>query len=184
MKTEIESNQIPGVIIKALKTHKDDRGFFREVIRFNDPFFEEASNFGQWSHSRMVKNVVKAWHYHHVQTDWWYVGIGLCEVVLVDHREESPTFKKKIVFMMGENPDSNINSNLCVKIPPGVLHACKVLSSEAHLFYVTSQTYNQNDEGRFAFDAGPVPHNWGADALVADNDKRDFMPTADRVKFI
>ncbi len=182
MKTEINSNDFPLVLVKELKTHKDDRGYFREVIRFNDPFFEDAANFGQWSHSRMVRDVVKAWHYHHVQTDWWYVGIGLCEVVLIDYREESPTFKKKLVFKMGENPDSEINSHLCVKIPPGVLHACRVLSDEAHLFYVTSQTYNPNDEGRFAFDKGPVEHYWGENPLVADNDKRDFVPTAKRVQ--
>ena len=129
----------------------------------------------------MIKNVVKAWHYHHIQTDWWYLGLGLCEAVLVDHRKESPTFGKQLVFKMGElESDDKGEHAICVKIPPGVLHGCKVLSSEAHLFYITSHLYNPNDEGRFPFDAGPVPHDWGAEALVVDNDRRTFEPVATR----
>ena len=66
---------LEGVIVKELKTHPDPRGFFREVVRVTDPFFE-GGTFGQWSHSKMARDVVKAWHYHHVQTDWWYCPIG------------------------------------------------------------------------------------------------------------
>lgn len=177
----ISDNEIPGVLVKNLKTNKDERGFFREIIRFNDPFFADAKNFGQWSHSRMVKDVVKAWHYHHVQTDWWYLGVGLCEAVLIDNRKESPTFGKKLVFHMGELEVGDTGKHaICVKIPPGVLHGCKVISAEAHLFYITSHLYNPNDEGRFPYDNGPVPHDWGSAALVVDNDRRTFEPTAER----
>ena len=93
---------IEGVEIKLLKSHADDRGFFREVIRSTDTLFQ-SGRFGQWSHSRMVKNVVKAWHYHHVQTDWWYVPIGKVQTVLYDNREESPTFKTKLEITMGDS---------------------------------------------------------------------------------
>lgn len=76
---------IQGVKFKMLKSHYDGRGFFREIVRHNDPTFNEGP-FGQWSHSRMQKNVVKAWHYHHQQIDWWYIPIGQVEVVLFDYR--------------------------------------------------------------------------------------------------
>lgn len=182
MSDTIKDHDIQGVLIKRLKTNQDERGFFREIIRFSDPFFAESNNFGQWSHSRMTKDVVKAWHYHHLQTDWWYVGIGLCETVLIDHRAESPTFGKKLVFKMGESiePDSEDHA-VAVKIPPGVLHGCKVLSDQAHLFYITSHLYNPKDEGRFPYNAGPVSHDWGDKALVVDNDKRTFVPEATRI---
>lgn len=173
-------NDIPGVLIKRLKTNQDERGFFREVIRFSDPFFAEAKNFGQWSHSRMIKDVVKAWHYHHVQTDWWYVGIGVCETVLIDDRKESAAFGKKLVFKLGDDSGTS-DCTLCVKIPPGVLHGCKVLTPEAHLFYITSHTYNPKDEGRYPYNQGPVAHDWGDNALVVENDKRRFEPTATRL---
>lgn len=170
---DLSVNPIFGVEYKSLKSFPDQRGFFREIIRFSDPFFKNG-NFAQWSHSKMTKNVVKAWHYHHVQTDWWYVGIGEIQAVLYDNREESPTFKQKALFPMGDD------SAVCVKIPPGVLHGLKVLSEEAHLFYITSEIYNPNDEGRFSFDSQFVGHDWGSDAITVENDRRNFVPTAAR----
>ena len=168
--------EIIGVEIKKLVSHGDDRGFFREVIRVTDGFFLNAKNFGQWSHSKMQLNVVKAWHYHHVQTDWWYISYGDVETALFDNRPESPTYKLKMVFSMG---DSN---PICVKIPPGVLHGCKVLSKEAHLFYITSHTYNPNEEGRIPYNAAEIDHDWGQDSIVVDNDKRYFTPSSIRQK--
>ena len=171
---------IIGVHLKELKSHADDRGFFREIIRKTDDFFD-ANGFGQWSHSRMTKNVVKAWHYHHEQTDWWYLPIGLAEVVLFDNREESKTYGQKMVFRVGEKKYGEDTQEVCVKIPPGVLHGLKVLSDDAHLFYITSKVYDPNEEGRFAYNT-KVDHDWGSDALTVPNDRRDFVPTSVRVK--
>lgn len=176
-------NEIVGVLIKQLRTFPDDRGFFREVVRLSDPFFMTdtgAPSFAQWSHSSMARNVVKAWHYHHVQHDWWYVALGQIETVLFDNRPESPTYKKKLTFRMGEELPGSPATSLCVRIPPGVLHALKVLSDQAHLFYITSEIYNTNEEGRFPFDSPIVGHDWGANVIVADNDKRTFEPTSTR----
>ena len=169
---------IVGVYLKNLKSHADDRGFFREIIRRTDGFFD-TDGFGQWSHSRMAKNVVKAWHYHHEQTDWWYLPIGQAQVVLFDNREESPTFGKKMVFLAGEKKFGDDTLEACIKIPPGVLHGLKVLSDEAHLFYITSKVYDPNEEGRFAYNT-KVDHDWGDDALTVPNDRRDFVPTSVR----
>ena len=173
-------DSIAGVKIKLLKSHGDQRGFFREIIRATDPLFHEGI-FGQWSHSKMQCNVVKAWHYHHIQTDWWYLPIGQVQTVLFDNRPESPTFKKKLVFKMGETLEYGRDTfEVCVKIPPGVLHGLKVLSPYAHLFYITSVTYDPNEEGRFAYNSGPADHDWGQDVIVVENDKRDFIPTSTR----
>ena len=172
---------IVGVKLKSLKTNGDQRGFFREIVRKTDALFD-GGVFGQWSHSKMQQNVVKAWHYHHIQTDWWYVPIGQIEAVLYDNRPESPTFKRKLAFKMGDSAQFGPDTiELCVKIPPGVLHGLKVLSPEAHLFYITSVVYDPNEEGRFPFDTDIVGHNWGKDVIVVDNDKRAFVPTSTRV---
>lgn len=175
----MEQQGIFGVALKQLKSHPDQRGFFREVVRSSDPLFEGYS-FGQWSHSKMTKNVVKAWHYHHLQLDWWYVPLGSIETVLYDNREESPSYKQKMIIPMGDTKADT--SVVCVRIPQGVLHGCKVLSEEAHLMYITSETYNPDDEGRFPFDSDIVPHDWGADAITVENDRRTFAPTAVRKK--
>lgn len=180
---------IAGVELKPLKTFGDDRGFFREIVRHNDPFFGGAKPepvFAQWSHSRMVRNTVKAWHYHHIQFDWWYLGIGQIETVLFDNREESSTYRQKMVFNMGDGKKFGPTTlEVCVRIPPGVLHGLRVLSEEAHLFYITSEIYNPNEEGRFPFDSPLVGHDWGSEpVIVADNDKRNFVPTSQRARVI
>lgn len=162
-----------GVEIKSLVSHGDDRGFFREVFRATESIFE-GGVFGQWSHSKMEKNVVKAWHYHHVQTDWWYVPFGEVKTALIDYREESPTYKETLEIKMGEsNP-------VCVRIPPGVLHGCRVLSDVAHLFYITSHTYNPNEEGRYPYNDPEIGYDWGEPCIVAPNDTKRFVPLAAR----
>ncbi len=144
---------IDGVSFKSLITYPDERGFFREVIRVSDPFFSEG--FCQWSHSLMYDGVVKAWHIHKIQVDWWYVPAGVLKVALHDTRSDSPTFRQTMDFLMGDHQEAKV-----LKIPPGVAHGCKCISGPVHLFYVTSQTYNPADEGRIPFDDPAVGYDW------------------------
>ncbi len=168
--------KIFGVEIKDLKSFPDGRGFFREIFRHNESLFT-GGQFAQWSHSKMQKDVVKAWHYHHLQTDWWYVPLGQVQVVLYDKREESPTYQTKMVLTVGETDTYGPETKeVCIKIPPGVLHACQVLSPIAHLFYITSEIYNPDDEGRFAYNSPLIPHEWTANAITSEKDRVDFIP--------
>lgn len=144
---------IDGVVLKKLETHADDRGFFREIIRATDDFFAEG--FGQWSHSLMYQDTAKAWHIHKQQIDWWYVGSGVLRVALHDTRENSPSYRKTIEILMGDNQPSQV-----LKIPPGVAHGCKCLSGPVHLFYVTSCVYDPNDEGRIPYDDPVIGYDW------------------------
>lgn len=177
-----DNNEIIGVEIKKLVSHPDGRGFFREIFRHNDSIFDKGQ-YGQWSHSKMQKDVVKAWHYHHVQTDWWYIPMGQAEIILYDNREESPTYQKKLIIKAGESDVYGEDTHeVCVRIPPGVLHACQVLSETAHLFYITSETYNPEDEGRIAFNSNKVPHTWSCTPITSEKDRVDFIPTNPRKK--
>ncbi len=132
---------IDAVIIKQLVTHADQRGFFREIIRASDDNFAEG--FGQWSHSLMFDGVTKAWHYHKIQSDWWYVCSGVLRVGLCDMREDSPTYKQTMDFLMGDLQPAQV-----LKVPPGVAHGCKTVQGPVHLLYITSHTYNPDDECR------------------------------------
>jgi dTDP-4-dehydrorhamnose 3,5-epimerase len=149
---------IDGVVLKTLVTHTDERGFFREIIRVTDDFFGEG--FGQWSHSLMYPGVVKAWHVHAKQVDWWYVACGVLKVALHDHRAGSPTYRKTKEFLMGDNQPAQV-----LRVPPGVAHGCKCLHGPAHLFYITSKVYNAADEGRIPHDDPGIGYDWlkGAD---------------------
>jgi dTDP-4-dehydrorhamnose 3,5-epimerase len=142
---------IEGVEVKELVTHADERGFFREIIRETDPFFD---HFGQWSHSLMYTGTAKAWHIHQEQTDWWY-AIGSLKVALYDLRADSPTKGDLLEMFLGDRFAK------CVKIPPGVAHGCRALEL-SHLLYVTSTVYNPADEGRRPHDDGEIGYDWTA----------------------
>jgi len=137
---------IDGVILKQLAKHSDERGFFQEVIRSDDDFFREG--FGQWSHSVSYTGIIKAFHIHQAQVDWWYVPIGVMKVVLCDMRHTSwpvlPISNKLIEqcefaeYLLGDNQLVQV-----LKIPPGVAHG-----------------FNVSDEGRIPYDS--LGYNWDA----------------------
>jgi dTDP-4-dehydrorhamnose 3,5-epimerase len=146
--------KIDGVVEQRLVRHPDDRGYFEELIRVNDPWFTEG--FGQLSHSMMYPGVIKAWHIHKTQIDWWYVAGGRLLVALHDRRPESPTRGVTQELYMGEDLPS-----LVLKIPAGVAHGCRAIGvTPSHLFYVTSLTYNPEEEGRIAFDDPEIGYDW------------------------
>jgi dTDP-4-dehydrorhamnose 3,5-epimerase len=48
-----------------------------------------------------------------------------------------------------------------LKIPAGVAHGCRVIgTAAAHLFYVTSLTYNPEEEGRIRYDDPEIGYDW------------------------
>lgn len=144
---------IEGVSVKKLETHVDERGFFREIIRATDNFFKEG--FGQFSVSRMRTGVIKAWHLHNKQVDWWYVHSGLIKVALYDTRKNSKTYKKIMELFMGDSQPA-----IVLRIPPGVAHGCRCINGPADLFYSTSRVYDPGDELRIAFDDKEIGFNW------------------------
>lgn len=144
---------IDGVILKPLIRHSDERGYFEELIRVNDDFFKEG--FGQLSHSLMYPGIIKAWHIHKTQIDWWFASKGTMRVALFDMREGSTTAKVLNEFFLGENGQAAM-----LKIPAGVAHGCKAISGQAELFYVTSGIYNPDEEGRIAHNDPRIGYDW------------------------
>jgi dTDP-4-dehydrorhamnose 3,5-epimerase len=144
---------IDGVMIKKLVRHPDERGYFEEIIRVTDDFFKEG--FGQLSHSYMVKGVVKAWHVHTTQIDWWFCITGKIKAALYDKRADSPTYKETNEYILGDDPD-----NIVLKIPAGVAHGMKVMEGPCHFVYATSKIYNPQEEGRVAHDDTDIGYDW------------------------
>lgn len=144
---------IDGVLTKDLIRHPDERGFFEELIRASDPIFSEG--FGQLSRSFMVTGVVKAWHIHKTQIDWWYVTRGMVKVALYDARSGSLTYKELNEFVLGEE-----GQDIILKIPAGVAHGLKVIKGPAELVYVTSGIYSKDEEGRVHYDDAEIGYDW------------------------
>ena len=144
---------IQGVVVKELVTHVDDRGFFRELIRVTDDFFEEG--FGQLSHALVHAGVAKAWHIHKIQIDWWYVATGTLRVGLHDTRPDSPSYRETMELLLGENLPGRV-----LRVPPGVAHGFRCIAGPAHMFYVTSKVYDPEDEGRIPHDDPTIGYDW------------------------
>jgi dTDP-4-dehydrorhamnose 3,5-epimerase len=145
---------IEGVHVKSLGTHADDRGFFREIYRADDPFFTGVK---QTSVTETYPGVIKAFHWHKLQDDVWYVARGMAQVVLHDVRSDSPSKGTTQVVYAGEqNP-------VLIYIPVGVAHGYRVLGDKpVMLFYHTTEVYNPNapDEYRMPYDDPTIGFDW------------------------
>lgn len=145
---------IDGVIIKPLKVIADERGRLMELLRRDDPFFEE---FGQVYMTTAYPGVVKGWHYHKQQADHFAVVKGMIKLVLFDSREESPTKGLINEFFPG------IHNPILVKVPTFVYHGFKTISEEeAIIINVPTQPYlyNDPDEYRLPPHTAEIPYDW------------------------
>ena len=137
------ASNIEGVKVHKLVTHKDLRGFFREVFRFSETYKEV--DVGQISHSLVNEGIVKAWHGHSDQHQWNYVVTGILKVGLYDARKNSKSYGKYMNFIVGENKNA-----LAYFFPCGVLHGYRCLKGPMNIIYCTSGTYDLTDEIRVA----------------------------------
>lgn len=145
---------IQGVTTKKLKVIPDERGRLMEILRADDELF---TKFGQVYITTAYPSVVKGWHYHKKQTDYFAVLKGMIKLVLFDNRVDSPTKGEINEFFLGEhNP-------MLVKIPPLVLHGFKCISEqEAICINVPTELYNYNQPDEFRVDPhkNDIPYDW------------------------
>jgi dTDP-4-dehydrorhamnose 3,5-epimerase len=145
---------IEGVRIKELRLIPDERGFLMEILRSDDDVFEK---FGQVYMTVAYPGVVKGWHHHRVQTDFFTVVKGMMKIVLYDPRPDSPTRGEVNEFFMGElNP-------LLITIPPGVLHGMKAIGVEpGYVVNCPTESYNRAEPDEYRVDPhdNDIPYDW------------------------
>lgn len=148
-------DSIDGVVVKKLTKYADERGYFMEILRSDDNLL---SKFGQSAVSFTYPGVIKAFHWHKKQDDFFFVASGEAMVVLYDRRVESVTYGKTQVIFAGENEP------VLIFIPKGVAHGYKVLGDKPLLmFYHMTESYNskQPDEQRIDYDDENIGFDWG-----------------------
>lgn len=77
--------------VKDLINRVDDRGYLLELLRNDDPFFNQ---FGQVYASAINPGVVKGFHKHSRQTEHITCIYGQVRLVLVDERDGTPTIEE------------------------------------------------------------------------------------------
>ena len=134
----------------------DERGRLVEILRCDDAIF---TKFGQVYLTTAKPGVIKAWHWHKLQTDHFTCIQGRMKLVLYDARADSPTCGEVNEFIVGDD------NRLLVAIPPMVYHGFQCLSdAETLVINVPTEPYNhrQPDECRLPADDPSVPYNWNA----------------------
>jgi len=145
---------IEGVKIKKLRGLVDERGRLIEILRCDEEIF---TKFGQVYITTNYPGVVKAWHYHKIQTDNICCAKGIIKVVLYDAREELSTYKEIDEFFIGEY------NLLLISIPPGVYHGWKCISEvESIVVSIPTEPYNYDapDEYKLPPDTKEIAYDW------------------------
>jgi dTDP-4-dehydrorhamnose 3,5-epimerase len=135
---------IKDVRLAPLTTHTDDRGYLVEIVRHTDPFLPK---FGQvYLVGDFTRGIVRAFHKHAELWDLFFISHGSAKFVLVDDRQDSPTYGEMNQFVL-----SHKNHALLV-VPPGIYHGWMALEDDTQLLSTASETYNRNkpDEVRVA----------------------------------
>ena len=145
---------IQGVMTKQLTVIPDQRGRLMEILRCDDPMF---SKFGQVYITTAYPGVVKAWHYHKVQSDNLAVVQGMVEIAVYDAREDSPTKGEVNVFRVG------VHNPMLIHVPPLVYHGFKsVGTEEAIILNCPTEPYHRESPDEYRVDPhdSSIPHDW------------------------
>ena len=145
---------IDGVAVRPAKVISDQRGRLGEIMRADDPWFEK---FGQVYFTTTYPGVVKAWHFHKIQTDHFYVIKGLVKIALYDERKDSPTHAVVNELYLGEHCPG------LLRIPPGVQHGWMCVGQDqGYIINVVSEMYNYKapDEYRTDPHENDIPYDW------------------------
>jgi len=155
---QIQTTNIPEVLIFEPKVFGDDRGFFYESFnerRFNELTGLDAS-FLQDNHSKSAKNVLRGLHYQIRQPQGKLVRVVAGEVfdVAVDVRKSSPTFGHWVgVTLSAENKRQ-------LWIPEGFAHGFVVTSESAEFLYKTTDYWAPEFERSILWNDPAIGIDW------------------------
>lgn len=155
------------------KQFNDSRGLFYES--WQKKRYQEITNldFVQDNLSYSEKNVLRGMHYqveHPIGQLVWLID-GVILDVLVDLRQDSPTFKKITTKELQKGEQ--------IYMPPGIAHGFCVLSDSATVHYKCTEFYYPNDEG------GIHVHSLGIDWPIQNpiiSDKDQSLPPIDEAQ--
>lgn len=145
---------IKDIELKKLKVIPDERGRLMEILRSDDAIFQK---FGQVYMTTAYPGVVKAWHYHKLQDDYFTCISGIMQLGLYDNRMDSPTYREINDFVV------SVDNPLLIKIPKLVYHGFKCIGDrEAIVINIPTLPYNSKTPDEYRLDAfeNDIPYDW------------------------
>ncbi|MBI2027150.1 MAG: dTDP-4-dehydrorhamnose 3,5-epimerase family protein [Deltaproteobacteria bacterium] len=149
---QLKASDISGVALYPLRKMCDERGMILQMLRSDDSHFEK---FGEIYFSTAYPGVIKGWHEHTAQVQYYAVPIGMIKLVLFDNRKESPTYQNLMEIITGQD-----NYQL-IRIPCGVINGYKNIGTQT-VFVANCATipHSQGEMLRFDPHGGKVPYKW------------------------
>jgi len=170
MKGSITETSIPGLLVIEKPTFSDNRGFFREAVRFDE--LNKALGFEfkpvQVNHSKSAPKVIRALH-----AENWnkliYPITGKMFAAFVDIRKDSPTFSKVETINFDEKEPK------MVFVSKGLANSICVIGDEpVHYMYLVDKYYDGKDTRAVAWDDPDLNINWPVkDPIISERDKNN-----------
>jgi dTDP-4-dehydrorhamnose 3,5-epimerase len=142
------------VKVVPLKKVITERGHLMEVTRCDD---NSHLDYGQAYITMTKPGVVRAWYRHREQTDQIALVKGQLLLVLLDSRDDSPTFQCLQAIRIADD------APMLVQIPAGVWHGFQAIGvDDTYLLHLNSRAYDfeNPDEERLAPDDPTIPYRW------------------------
>jgi dTDP-4-dehydrorhamnose 3,5-epimerase len=168
---QVETTDLPGVLIITPRVYKDPRGLFYES--YNQEHHRAhglETVFVQDNHSLSVRDTVRGLHFQlppAAQVKLVRVARGAIWDVAVDLRVGSPTFGKWVGVELSA---ANYRQ---LYVPEGFAHGFCVLSEEAEVLYKASHVYSPAHECGIVWNDPALNVAWPTTApLLSDRDRQ------------
>lgn len=175
---KISSLSITDVMLIVPPVFEDERGYFCES--FNLEKFRRAIdkevNFVQSNESLSVRNVIRGLHYQVGRPQGKLVRVvkGMVFDVAVDLRRDSPTFGQWTGALLSDENHRQL------WIPEGFAHGFQVISDQAKLQYMVTESWFPQYDRCIRFDDREIAVKWKNMAVTATGDAEPLISHKDK----
>ena len=173
---KIKSNFKDLFLIKN-KSFKDNRGYFKELIREN----VINKNFPFLVMSFSKKNVIRGLHIQTINSQGKFISVlkGKIFDVAIDLRKNSKTFGKVYKCVLSEK------NNTSIYIPPGFAHGFQALENENYIVYSCTKYRNKKSETTIKFDDKELNIKWPIKKfIISAKDKKGISLSEFKKKYL
>ena len=173
---KIKSNFKDLFLIKN-KSFKDNRGYFKELIREN--VINKKFPFLVMSFSK--KNVIRGLHIQTINSQGKFISVlkGKIFDVAIDLRKNSKTFGRVYKCILSEK------NNTSIYVPPGFAHGFQALENENYIVYSCTKYRNKKSETTIKFDDKELNIKWPIKKfIISAKDKKGISLSEFKKKYL
>ena len=139
-------------ILLDKKKHRDNRGFFQEILKVNEIPFNFKTKFTAMSYSK--KNVIRGLHFQkkNKQTKIITVANGKILDICLNLKRQSKNFGKIYKFIL--------TPGKVLIVPDCYAHGFECLSNEVFLFYHLNNYQDKKNEGGIIYNDKELKIKW------------------------